>query len=106
MGRDNHARHGGVEVARVTRWRAPALVSAAAELASALSLPLTVLHVVREANATDARVLDEAQRYLQAYALDLRFEMLTGHPHDRITQTVIAARCAPSVVGSAAIRPP
>jgi hypothetical protein len=36
MGRDNHARHGGVEVVRVRSWPAVALVTAAAELAKGL----------------------------------------------------------------------
>jgi nucleotide-binding universal stress UspA family protein len=69
--------------------RASAAMHAAAELASALALPLTVVHVVRDASAADGRVLAEAERYLQAYALDVRFETLTGHPHERITQAVI-----------------
>src|SRR5438093_5127867 len=43
--------------------RASAAMHAAAELASALGLPLTVLHVSRE-EADGARVLDEARRYL------------------------------------------
>src|SRR5215813_14633969 len=51
--------------------RASAAMHAAAEVATALSLPLTVLHVVREGNADGAKVLDEARRYLQAYGLEL-----------------------------------
>src|SRR5258705_1428842 len=43
--------------------RASAAMHAAAEVASALSLPLTVLHVVREGNSDGAKVLEEARRY-------------------------------------------
>src|SRR5204862_503480 len=49
--------------------RASAAMHAAAEVASALSLPLTVLHVVREGNSDGAKVLEEARRYLQSYGL-------------------------------------
>src|SRR5213078_3454410 len=47
--------------------RASAAMHAAAEVASALSLPLTVIHVAREEAAEGTRVLDEARRYLHSY---------------------------------------
>jgi len=68
--------------------RASAAMHAAAEVASALSLPLTVLHVVREGNSDGAKVLEEARRYLQSYGLDLTCEAVGGHPHERIVDVI------------------
>jgi len=67
--------------------RASAAMHAAAELASALSLPLAVLHVARD-DSTDGRVLEEARRYLQSYDLAVTVETVTGHPHERIVQAI------------------
>ena len=60
----------------------------AAEMATALSLPLTVLHVVREGAANGAKVLDEARRYFQSYGLQVSYETTTGHPHQRIVDVI------------------
>src|SRR5438094_348682 len=60
--------------------RASAAMHAAAEVASALSLPLTVIHVAREEAAEGTRVLDEARRYLHSYGLALSCETILGHP--------------------------
>jgi len=68
--------------------RASSAMHAAAEVASALSLPLTVLHVVREGNSDGAKVLEEARRYLQSYGLDLTCEAVSGHPHERIVDVI------------------
>src|SRR6059036_997241 len=68
--------------------RASAAMHAAAEVASALTLPLTVIHVVRDGAAGDTKVLDEARRYLQPYGLELRCETVVGLPHQRITETL------------------
>jgi len=51
----------------------------AAEFAVALSLPLTVLYVGDP--ETGERVLDEARRYFQAYALSPAFVREAGDPH-------------------------
>ena len=59
---------------------------AAAEVASGLSLPLTVIHVGREEAADGTRVLDEARRYLHSYGLALSCETITGYPHQRIVE--------------------
>lgn len=67
--------------------RASAAMHAAAEMASALSLPLTVVHVTRE-EPDGARVLDEARRYLQSYGLRLTCETVTGYPHQRIVEFI------------------
>jgi nucleotide-binding universal stress UspA family protein len=64
--------------------RASAALHAAAEVASALSLPLTVVHVTREPGANGDKVLEEARRYLQSYDLPVACETLAGPPHQRI----------------------
>jgi nucleotide-binding universal stress UspA family protein len=68
--------------------RASAAMHAAAEMASALGLPLTVLHVAREDATNGSRVLDEARRYLQSYDLTLTCETEKGHPHQRIVDFI------------------
>ncbi|HJQ83090.1 MAG TPA: universal stress protein [Candidatus Binatia bacterium] len=68
--------------------RASAAMHAAAELTSALGLPLTVLNVAREEAANGGKVLDEARRYLQSYDLTLAFETARGHPHEAIVDFI------------------
>ena len=67
--------------------RASAAMHAAAELASTLGLPLTVLHVSRE-GANGEKVLEEARRYLQSYGLALTCELATGHANERIIEAI------------------
>jgi nucleotide-binding universal stress UspA family protein len=67
--------------------RASAAMHAAAEMASALRLPLTVLHVARD-DAADGTVVEEARRYLQSYGLDLRCETVTGTAPERIVEFI------------------
>jgi nucleotide-binding universal stress UspA family protein len=69
--------------------RASAAMHAAAELTSALGLPLTVLHVAREAGEGAARVLDEARRYFHSYELSVTYETITGYPHQRIVEFML-----------------
>ena len=64
--------------------RASAALHAAAELTSALQLPLTVVHVGRDDAGEGSRVLTEAQRYLQSYEVAVTAKPLTGPPHQRI----------------------
>jgi nucleotide-binding universal stress UspA family protein len=71
--------------------RASAAMHAAAEVSSALGLPLTVLHVARD-DETEGRVLDEARRYLQSYELTVTCETVTGHPHERIVEAIVDRR--------------
>jgi nucleotide-binding universal stress UspA family protein len=68
--------------------RASAAMHAAAEMASALSLPLTVVHVTREETTDGPRVLEEARRYLHSYGLELSYETVTGYPHQRIVDFI------------------
>jgi len=67
--------------------RASAAMHLAAETASALGLPLTVLHVARD-EANGARVLDEARRYLHSYDVPLTCETVTGYPHQKIVDFI------------------
>jgi nucleotide-binding universal stress UspA family protein len=68
--------------------RASAAMQAAAQVASALGLPLTVVHVAREAPVDGDKVLDEARRYLQSYELTATYETVLGHPHERIVELI------------------
>ena len=61
---------------------------AAASLTSALGLPLTVVHVARDPLPNGDRTMQEAQRYLEAYGLELTFRTLSGPPHQRIVDLV------------------
>ena len=68
--------------------RASAALHAAAELTSALQLPLTVVHVGRDDAGEGSRVLIEAQRYLQSYEVAVTAKPLTGPPHQRIVDVL------------------
>ena len=67
--------------------RASAAMHVAAEVTSALGLPLTVVHVARENGDADA-MLDEARRYLAAYDLAASYRSLSGPPHQRIVDVL------------------
>jgi len=68
--------------------RASAALHAAAELTSALQLPLTVVHVARDDAGEGSRVLTEAQRYLESYEVAVTAKPLTGPPHQRIVDVL------------------
>jgi nucleotide-binding universal stress UspA family protein len=63
--------------------RAAAAMHEAAELATALALPLTVLHVGKEDVATD-RAVDEARRYLATHKVEAEFVTRAGHANEVI----------------------
>jgi nucleotide-binding universal stress UspA family protein len=63
--------------------RAAAAMHAAAELATALDLPLAVLHVGKDDSQT-RRTLEEARRYLTSYRLDAECIQRPGHPNEMI----------------------
>lgn len=67
--------------------RASAAMHMAAEVTSALGLPLAVVHVARDDDGADV-VIDEARRYLAAYDVAVGYEVLTGPPHQRIVETL------------------
>jgi len=68
--------------------RASAAMHAAAEVASALQLPLTVLHVGRDESSDAERVLGEARRYLEAADVAITLRNVTGPPHERIIEAL------------------
>ena len=63
--------------------RAAAAMHAAAELATALSLPLAVLHVGKD-DGVAQRVLDEPRRYLANYRLEPELIIRGGHANETI----------------------
>ncbi len=63
--------------------RASAAMHAAAELSVALRLPLGVLHVGKDESATQ-RVLEEARRYLAAYAIETEMLARSGYANETI----------------------
>jgi nucleotide-binding universal stress UspA family protein len=67
--------------------RASAAMHTAAEVTSALGLPLTVLHVARNGGDGES-VLAEARRYLAAYDVPVEYKVLTGPPHQVIVDTL------------------
>jgi nucleotide-binding universal stress UspA family protein len=68
--------------------RASAALHAAAELSSALGVPLTVMHVGREGQPDGDKVLDEARRYLRTYGVEAGPLRVSGPPHLRILDLV------------------
>lgn len=68
--------------------QASAAMHAAAELATSLGLPLTVVYATREGRPDGERILDEARRYLGAYDLELQVRELSGPPHQRIVDVL------------------
>jgi nucleotide-binding universal stress UspA family protein len=67
--------------------RSASAMQEAADFCVSLKLPLSVAHVTRD-EATDARVLDEAKRYLAPYAIQASFASLTGHTPERIVAEI------------------
>lgn len=63
--------------------RAAAAMHEAAELAGALGVPLTVLHVGKEDVTTD-RAVDEARRYLASHKVEAEFVTRPGHANEVI----------------------
>ena len=68
--------------------RSSAAMHFAAELTSALSLPLTVVHVTREEGGNGDKVLEEARRYLAPYGLPFTCETVVGNPHTGIVDFI------------------
>lgn len=65
--------------------RASKAMRAAAEFATELGAPLSVITVARDSRLGE-RVLNEARRYLEPYALKASFRLLAGHAHDEIVR--------------------
>jgi nucleotide-binding universal stress UspA family protein len=67
--------------------RASAGMHAAAEVTSALGLPLTAVYVARDGDEGE-KVLEEARRYLEAYDVQVAYRTLSGPPHQRIVDVL------------------
>ncbi|HLK87406.1 MAG TPA: universal stress protein [Candidatus Binataceae bacterium] len=65
--------------------RASKAMRAAAEFATELDAPLTVITVAREPRMGE-RVIAEARHYLEPYRLRASFELLNGHAHEEIAR--------------------
>jgi nucleotide-binding universal stress UspA family protein len=65
--------------------RASKAMRAAAEFATDLGAPLTVITVARDPSAGE-RVLAEARQYLEPYRVDACFKLLSGHAHEEIVR--------------------
>jgi nucleotide-binding universal stress UspA family protein len=79
--------------------RAAAAMHEAAELAAALGLPLTVLHVGKDDTAAE-RVIDEARRYLATHRVDAEFVNLPGYANETILATMSAGDHDLLVIGA------
>lgn len=79
--------------------RAAAAMHEAAELAAALGLPLTVLHVGKDDTAAE-RVIDEARRYLATHRVDAEFLNLPGYANETILATMSAGDHDLLVIGA------
>jgi nucleotide-binding universal stress UspA family protein len=65
--------------------RASKAMHAAAEFATELGAPLTVITVARDPRMGE-RVMGEARHYLEPYGLTATFKLLNGHAHEEIVR--------------------
>jgi nucleotide-binding universal stress UspA family protein len=79
--------------------RAAAAMHEAAELAAALQLPLTVLHVAKD-DTSAHRVIDEAQRYLATRRVEAEFITRSGHANEVILAYMAEGRHDLLVIGA------
>lgn len=68
--------------------RASAALHMAAELTSALGLPLTVVHVSKDGGEDSERLLAEAKGYLRSYDVAVTTRTLSGPPNHRIVDVL------------------
>jgi nucleotide-binding universal stress UspA family protein len=68
--------------------RAAAAMHEAAELAAALRLPLTVLHVGKDESAA-RRLLDEACRYLATHRVEAEYVTRAGYANEAILEVMV-----------------
>jgi nucleotide-binding universal stress UspA family protein len=71
--------------------RASAAMHVAAEVCTRLRLPLAVVTVCRDAEQGE-RILDQARRYLDSYAIETTAHAVTGHAYERIPAEIAARR--------------
>jgi nucleotide-binding universal stress UspA family protein len=67
--------------------RAANALHAAAEFANNFGAPLSVITIARDTKLGE-RVLDEARRYLEPYAVNATFKLLGGHANEEIVRFV------------------
>jgi len=67
--------------------RSASAMQAAAEFCVSLTLPLAVLHVARD-EASGARIIEEAKRYLASYPLQTSFSCLSGGAPEQIVAAI------------------
>jgi nucleotide-binding universal stress UspA family protein len=67
--------------------RAAAAMHEAAELCSALKLPLTVLNVCKD-DAASRKIHDEARRYLATHRIDAQYVTRAGHANEVILEVI------------------
>ena len=79
--------------------RAAAAMHEAAELAAALGLPLTVLHVGKD-EATARRIVDEARRYLASHRVEAEYVTRGGHANEVILEVMAAGGHDLLVIGA------
>jgi nucleotide-binding universal stress UspA family protein len=79
--------------------RAAAAMHEAAELVTALGLPLTVLHVGKD-DATAHRLLDEARRYLATHRVEAEYVIRPGYANEVIVETLGAGQHDLLVIGA------
>jgi nucleotide-binding universal stress UspA family protein len=79
--------------------RAAAAMHEAAELATALGVPLTVLHVGKDDAATH-RLLDESRRYLATHRVEAEYVIRPGYANEVIVETLAAGQHDLLVIGA------
>ena len=79
--------------------RAAAAMHEAAELATALGLPLTVLHVGKD-DAAAHHVLDEARRYLATHRVEAEYVTRAGHANEVILEVMVDGQHDLLVIGA------
>ena len=79
--------------------RAAAAMHEAAELATALGLPLTVLYVGKDDAATH-RLLEESRRYLATHRVESEYVIRPGYANEVIVETIAAGQHDLLVIGA------
>lgn len=79
--------------------RAAAAMHEAAELATALGLPLTVLHVGKDDTAAQ-HILDEARRYLATHRVEAEYVTRAGHANEVILEVMVDGQHDLLVIGA------
>jgi nucleotide-binding universal stress UspA family protein len=79
--------------------RAAAAMHEAAELATALAVPLTVLHVGKD-DAAGHRILDEAKRYLATHRIEAEYVTRPGYANEAILEVMDTGQHDLLVIGA------